>query len=312
MVCARVIVLPDPVTPSRVWYLSPRRRPSVSSRIALGWSPAGSNGATTSKRGLLIEGIYTAGISSGRGLFQPSHHQQLLPLRFRDRNDRQSRLPDQREIGENGIGFDGGQGDGLGQAPVRFHVDHGQLSVRILGIGVGLTYHSRQPDNFLLGPGVIDHQRVAQSHAPDVPEGHRIAHPIPDRALLPFQLLEGVHLRVGLENPAVQAGGASRRSISVTPFTFRTDFMTLPRWGRLSTSTKMVPNTDPSRVCRSAPRILVPVWLIASMMSAYRPRRSSPVTASRTANASPAVSCQSMSTRRSSAARVSKLGQSDR
>ena len=24
MVCARVIVLPDPVTPSRVWYLSPR------------------------------------------------------------------------------------------------------------------------------------------------------------------------------------------------------------------------------------------------------------------------------------------------
>src|SRR3990172_928465 len=52
MVWARVIVLPDPVTPRRVWYLSPRRRPSVSSRIAFGWSPAGWNGATTSNLGL--------------------------------------------------------------------------------------------------------------------------------------------------------------------------------------------------------------------------------------------------------------------
>src|SRR5215213_6312603 len=124
MVCASVIVLPEPVTPRRVWYLSPRRRPSVSSRMALGWSPAGSNGATTSKRGLLIEGIYTAGISSGKGLFQPTHHEQLLPLRLRDWNDRQSGLPDQREILESGIGFDGGQRDGLGQPAVSFHVDH--------------------------------------------------------------------------------------------------------------------------------------------------------------------------------------------
>ncbi len=106
--------------------------------------------------------------------------------------------------------------------------------------------------------------------------------------------------------------GASLRSMSVTPFTLRTAFMTLPRCGRLSTSTKIVPNTEPSFVCKSAPRILVPVWLTASMMSAYRPRRSSPVTASRTANASPAVSCQSMSTRRSSAASVSRFGQSER
>ncbi len=45
--CASVSVLPDPVTPSSVWYLSPRTRPAVSSTMALGWSPAGSNGATT-------------------------------------------------------------------------------------------------------------------------------------------------------------------------------------------------------------------------------------------------------------------------
>src|SRR6185312_7493482 len=50
MVCARVIVLPDPVTPSSVWYLSPRASPAVSSAMALGWSPAGSNGARTWKR----------------------------------------------------------------------------------------------------------------------------------------------------------------------------------------------------------------------------------------------------------------------
>src|SRR5947209_8469233 len=56
MVCARVMVLPDPVTPSSVWYLSPRLRPAVSSAMALGWSPAGEKGAMTSKRGLLIGG----------------------------------------------------------------------------------------------------------------------------------------------------------------------------------------------------------------------------------------------------------------
>src|SRR3954447_25279850 len=68
MVCARVIVLPDPVTPSSVWNLSPRFRPAVSSAMALGWSPAGEKGAMTSNRGLLIEGIYTAGLCSGTTL----------------------------------------------------------------------------------------------------------------------------------------------------------------------------------------------------------------------------------------------------
>ena len=32
---------PIPVTPSSVWYLSPRTSPAVSSAMALGWSPAG-------------------------------------------------------------------------------------------------------------------------------------------------------------------------------------------------------------------------------------------------------------------------------
>ena len=38
---AMVKVLPDPVTPSRVWKRSPRRTPSTSLAIASGWSPCG-------------------------------------------------------------------------------------------------------------------------------------------------------------------------------------------------------------------------------------------------------------------------------
>src|SRR3989475_2401131 len=57
--------------------------------------------------------------------------------------------------------------------------------------------------------------------------------------------------------------------------------------------------------------MLVPDSLMAVQMSAYRPRRSSPPTASRTTNVSPSDSCQSISTRRSASAdRTSRLGQS--
>src|SRR5687767_8496968 len=45
MTLAIVIVFPEPVTPRSVWNRSPRSRPAVSSRMALGWSPAGLNGA---------------------------------------------------------------------------------------------------------------------------------------------------------------------------------------------------------------------------------------------------------------------------
>jgi hypothetical protein len=42
MTFAMVNVLPEPVTPSSTWLLSPRASPSFSSRIARGWSPCGS------------------------------------------------------------------------------------------------------------------------------------------------------------------------------------------------------------------------------------------------------------------------------
>ena len=41
MTFAMVKVLPEPVTPSSVWYDSPSRMPSTSFSIASGWSPAG-------------------------------------------------------------------------------------------------------------------------------------------------------------------------------------------------------------------------------------------------------------------------------
>jgi hypothetical protein len=47
MTFAIVKVLPEPVTPSSVWWRRFLRMPSVSSAIAFGWSPAGSNSDTT-------------------------------------------------------------------------------------------------------------------------------------------------------------------------------------------------------------------------------------------------------------------------
>ena len=42
-----------PVTPSRTWWLRPFSRPSASDSIAAGWSPVGSNGATSLKSGIV-------------------------------------------------------------------------------------------------------------------------------------------------------------------------------------------------------------------------------------------------------------------
>src|SRR3970282_1083241 len=58
MAWAIVIVFPDPVTPSRVWNRSPRSSPAVSSAMALGWSPAGSNGAWRRNGARAIRSIY--------------------------------------------------------------------------------------------------------------------------------------------------------------------------------------------------------------------------------------------------------------
>src|SRR6188472_758253 len=48
--CAMVNVLPEPVTPSRTWLLSPRRRASVSCAMARGWSPRNSKSDSRLKR----------------------------------------------------------------------------------------------------------------------------------------------------------------------------------------------------------------------------------------------------------------------
>src|SRR5690606_13243126 len=55
MTDAIVTVLPEPVTPSSVWYRSPRFSPADSSRIACGWSPRSGNGSWRSKVAMLQE-----------------------------------------------------------------------------------------------------------------------------------------------------------------------------------------------------------------------------------------------------------------
>ena len=49
MVQAMVALLPEPVIPSSVWKRCPAATPAARASMALGWSPAGWNGATTSK-----------------------------------------------------------------------------------------------------------------------------------------------------------------------------------------------------------------------------------------------------------------------
>src|SRR5262245_31945753 len=53
MTLATVKVLPEPVIPSSVWKRSPRRNPSMSWRIASGWSPVGEN-SETRRNGLVV------------------------------------------------------------------------------------------------------------------------------------------------------------------------------------------------------------------------------------------------------------------
>jgi hypothetical protein len=48
---AMVKVLPLPVMPSRVWCFSPPCRPATSWAMASGWSPRGSKGLFSWKRG---------------------------------------------------------------------------------------------------------------------------------------------------------------------------------------------------------------------------------------------------------------------
>src|SRR5262249_44552978 len=85
MVWASVMVLPDPVTPRRVWYLCPRRRPAVNSAMALGWSPAGSNGAATSDFGLMGVGnnrisSWTETMEQTERTSPPSHFRPFRPF----------------------------------------------------------------------------------------------------------------------------------------------------------------------------------------------------------------------------------------
>ena len=47
IVQAIVADLPDPVMPSSVWKRSPRRSPSLSAAMAVGWSPAAPKSDTT-------------------------------------------------------------------------------------------------------------------------------------------------------------------------------------------------------------------------------------------------------------------------
>src|SRR5688572_23129010 len=119
MTLARVIVLPEPVTPSRVWYRVPASSPRVSAAIASGWSPAGSNGATTWNEAMLKSSVI--GFSSVPG---STHGQEGLPLLGRDRHHREPADPHQREILEPGIGLDRGQRYRMVEGTQRGDVHH--------------------------------------------------------------------------------------------------------------------------------------------------------------------------------------------
>src|SRR5690606_143645 len=149
-----------------------------------------------------------------------------------------------------------------------------QLVVLRRRIGVRIAFDPGKSHDRLLAAGMVEECAIAFLHRTDMNQCLRVADAIPDGAPIPLQIRKRVAGRLRLENPVARhqvAPGlpaASRRSISMTPFTRRTALSTLARWVRLSTSTKMLPNTVPSLVWMSAERMLVPLWLMACMMSA--------------------------------------------
>ena len=80
IVQAMVADLPEPVMPRRVWKRSPRRMPSDSASIALGWSPAGEKSDTTRNGGELA--AWSAGIPIFTGMVRV--YGSAVTGRFRD------------------------------------------------------------------------------------------------------------------------------------------------------------------------------------------------------------------------------------
>src|SRR5712692_4708984 len=208
MTWASVIVLPDPVTPRRVWYLSPRTRPAVSSWMALGWSPAGLNGATTEK---LDMAQYNRGAGKYSGLARlllprlAAHGHQPFPLRRRHRHDRQPPHAHERRLRECGVGLDLLERDRVRQGLYVLDVDNHQLGIVRLGVGVGGARHPREPHRGLLVAGMIDDHMVAERHLAEMAQRDGIGDPVPHRPPLLGEALERVFRGLGLENPAAAA-----------------------------------------------------------------------------------------------------------
>src|SRR5688500_190932 len=200
MTLARVIVLPEPVTPSRVWYRLPASSPRVSAAIAWGWSPAGSNGATTWNEAMLKSSV--VGFSS---VPCAAPGQVGLPLHWRDRHHREPADPHQREILEPGIGLDRGQCYRGVEGTERGDVHHHPFGVVELGVGIGITDDPRHSHDRLLGAGVIEEGLVALLHGAEMTQRDGIGDPVPARTPFPGQIGKGVRAWLGLQQPLLHA-----------------------------------------------------------------------------------------------------------
>src|SRR5258708_1343205 len=116
---ATVKVLPDPVMPSRTWCLSPRARPSISSPMALGWSPLGSKCVLRrNSAGIGGSGNYPTGPGArARRGYSPAYRD-LLPQLYRAPVRPVAKiLPVAGGAGGPGLDHGGGDGGALGPLP---------------------------------------------------------------------------------------------------------------------------------------------------------------------------------------------------
>jgi len=119
----------------------------------------------------------------------------------RDRHDRQPRETDEIEPLEGGIGFDLGQRDGPRQRLRGADLDDDDLRILLGRIGNGRRAHARETHDALLLPRVVDHDLVARRQAPHVAQRDAVSDAVPNALPLPFEVMEAVVVRFGLEKP---------------------------------------------------------------------------------------------------------------
>jgi len=115
-------------------------------------------------------------------------------LRFVEGNYREATLSDQWGIGEQGIGFDLCQGDGLCERLARFDLNFWTFRIG----GIDGDYRSGAYRAFVLA-GFVNDQAIAGLHPTKISQSDRIGDAVPLCGAIALQVGEGIFGGFGLE-----------------------------------------------------------------------------------------------------------------